>query len=74
MQEIIDPVVRLGDTLIEKVVILDGLGQDTSTNIFEFYPCSSTSNKPNQCIDQHPTDPIKVVTLRQALTNKIVVL
>jgi hypothetical protein len=57
--------------LIEEVVILDGLGQDKSTNIFEFCPPSSTSNEPNQCNDQHLTSPIKVVTLRQALTNKI---
>ncbi len=72
MQEMVDPVARLGNTLIEEVAILDGPSQDTSTNIFEFSPPSSTSNEPSQCSDQHPTGPIKVVTLRQALTNKIV--
>jgi hypothetical protein len=71
MQEIVDPVTRFRDTLIEEV-ILDGPNQDTSTNIFEFFPPSSTSNELNQCSDQHPTCPIKVVTLKQALTNKIV--
>jgi hypothetical protein len=72
MQEIVDPVTRFRNTLIEEVVILDGSSQDTSTNIFEFFPPSSTSNEPNKCNDQHPTCPIKVVTLKQALTNKIV--
>jgi hypothetical protein len=71
MQEIVDPVTRFRDTLIEEV-ILDGPSQDTSTNIFEFFPPSSTSNELNQCSDQHPTCPIKVMTLKQALTNKIV--
>jgi hypothetical protein len=59
----VDPIAKLGNTLIEEVVILDGLGQCTSTNIFEFSPPSSTSNKPSQCSDQHPTCPIKVMTL-----------
>jgi hypothetical protein len=72
MQEMVDPVARLGNTLIEEVVILDGPSQDTSTNIFEFNPPSSTFSEPSQCSDQHPTGPVKVVTLRQALTNKIV--
>jgi hypothetical protein len=67
----VDPVAKLGNTLIEKVVILDGLGQDTSTNIFEFNPPLSTSNEPSQCNNQHPTCLIKVMTLRQAFTNKI---
>jgi len=58
--------------LIEEVVILDEPSQDTSTNIFEFSPPSSTSREPSQCSDPHPTGPIKVVTLRQALTNKFV--
>jgi len=47
MQEMVDPITRLGDTLIEEVAILDGPGHDTSTNIFEFSPPSSTSNKPS---------------------------
>jgi hypothetical protein len=47
MQEIVDPITRLGDTLIEEVVILDGLGQDTLTNIFEFSPPSLTSSEPS---------------------------
>jgi len=47
MQEIVDPVTRLGNTLIEEVVILDGPSEDTSTTIFEFFPPSSTSNEPN---------------------------
>ncbi len=47
MQKIVDLVARLGDTLTKEVVILDGPGQDTSTNIFEFSPLSSTSNKPS---------------------------
>ncbi len=51
---------------------MDGPNQDTSINILDFSPPSSTSNNPNQCSDQHPTSPLKVVTLRQALTNKIV--
>ncbi len=72
MQEMVDPVARLGNTLTKEIVILDGPSQDTSTNIFEFSPPSSTSNEPSQCSDQHPTGPVKVVTLRQALTNKIV--
>ncbi len=72
MQEIVDPVARLGNTLIEEVVILDGLGHDTSKNIFEFNPLSSTSSKPSKYSDQHPTSSIKAVTLRQPLTNKIV--
>jgi len=46
--------------------------QDTSTNIFESSPPSSTSREPSQCSDQHPVGPVKVVTFRQALTNKIV--
>jgi hypothetical protein len=58
--------------LIEEVVVLDGPSQDTSTNIFEFSPPSSASNEPSKCSDQHPTGLDKVVTLRQALTNKIV--
>ncbi len=68
----VDLVIRLGNPLTEEVVILDGPIQDTSTNIFEFNPPSSTSSKPSQCSDQHPIGPIKVVTLKQALTNKIV--
>jgi hypothetical protein len=68
----VDPVARLEDTLIEEVVILDGPSQDTSTNIFEFSPPLPTSSKPSQCSDQHPTSPLKVVTLKQTLTNKIV--
>jgi hypothetical protein len=67
MQEMVDPVARLGNPLVEEVAILD-----TSTNIFEFSPLSSTSKEPSQCSDQHPEGPIKVMTLRQALTNKIV--
>jgi hypothetical protein len=47
MQKIVDLVTRLGDTLTEKVAIMDGPSQDTSTNIFEFNPPSSTSNKPS---------------------------
>jgi hypothetical protein len=62
----------LGDTLTKEVVILDGSGQDTSTNVFEFSPPSSTSSEPNQCNDQHPTGQVQVVTLKQALTNKVV--
>jgi len=72
MQEMVDPVTRLGNSLTKEVAILDGPSQDTSTNIFEFNPPSSTSNEPSQYSDQHPTGPVKVVTLRQALTNKIV--
>ncbi len=72
MQEMVDPVARHGNHLVEKVVILDGPSQDTSTNIVEFNPPSSTSREPSQCSDRHPTCPVKVVTLRQALTNKIV--
>ncbi len=72
MQEILDLVARFRDTLTKEIIILDGLGYNTSTNIFEFSPPLSTSNKPSQCIDQHLTNPFKVVTLRQALTNKIV--
>ncbi len=72
MQEIVDRVARLENTLTKEVTILDGPSQDTSTNIFEFSPPSSTFSKPSQCSDQHPTSPVKVVTLRQALTNKIV--
>jgi hypothetical protein len=70
MQEMVDPIARLGDTLTKEVAILDGPSQDTSTNVFEFSPPSSTSSKPSQCNDQHPTGPVKVVTLRQTLTNK----
>jgi hypothetical protein len=40
----VDLVTKLGNTLIEEVAILDGVGQNTSTNIFEFSPPSSTSN------------------------------
>jgi hypothetical protein len=58
--------------LIEEVVILDGPSQNTSTNIFEFNPPSSTSGEPSKCSDQHPIGLVKVVTLRQVLTNKIV--
>jgi len=47
MQEILDLVVRLGDTLTKEIIILDGLGYNTSTNIFEFSPPLSTSNKPS---------------------------
>jgi hypothetical protein len=72
MQEMVDPVARLGNPLVEKVAILDGPSQDTSTNIVEFSPPSSTSREPSQHSDRHPTCPIKVVTLRQALPNKIV--
>ncbi len=72
MQEMVDLVARLGNTLTEEVAILGGPSQDTSTNIFEFSPPSSTSNKPSQCNDQHLTGLVRVVTLRQALTNKIV--
>ncbi len=72
MQEMVDPIAKLGNTLTKEVGILDGLGQDTSTNIFEFSPPSSTSSEPSQFSDQHPTCPIKVMTLRQAFTNKIV--
>jgi hypothetical protein len=68
----VDPVARLGNPLVEEVVILDGPSQDTSTNISEFTPPSSTSREPSQCSDQHPAGPVEVVTLRQALTNKIV--
>jgi hypothetical protein len=50
MQEMVDLAVRLGDTLKEEV-ILDRLGQDTSTNIFEFNPPSSTSSEPSQWND-----------------------
>jgi len=60
------------DTLVEEVAILDGPSQDTSTNIFEFSPPSSTSKEPSECSDQHLAGLIKVVTFRQALTNKIV--
>jgi len=72
MQEMVDPVARLGNPLVEEVAILDGPSQDTSTNIFESSPPSSTSREPSQCSDQHPVGPVKVVTFRQALTNKIV--
>jgi hypothetical protein len=72
MQEMVDPVARLGNPLVEEVAILDGPSQDTSTNIFESSPPSSTSREPSQCSDQHPIGPVKVVTFRQALTNKIV--
>jgi len=47
MQEILDLDARLGDTSTKEIVILDALGYDTSTNIFEFSPPLSTSNKPN---------------------------
>jgi hypothetical protein len=47
MQEMVDPITRLGDILIEKVAILDGPSQDKSTNIFEFNPLSSTFNEPS---------------------------
>jgi hypothetical protein len=47
MQEMVDLVARLGNTLTEEVAILGGPSQDTSTNIFEFSPPSSTSNKPS---------------------------
>jgi len=57
---------------IEEVAILDGPSQDASTNIFEFSPPSSTSREPSECSEQHPASPVKVVTLRQALTIKIV--
>ncbi len=46
MQEMVDLVARLGNILTKEVIILDGLSQDTSTNIFEFSPPSSTSSKP----------------------------
>jgi hypothetical protein len=71
MQEMVDPIARLGDTLTKEVAILDGPSQDTSTNVFEFRPFSSISSEPNQCSDQHPTSPFKVVTLRQALTKVV---
>jgi hypothetical protein len=47
MQEIVDLVARLGDTLTEEVAIWDGPSKDTSTNIFELSPLSSTSSKPS---------------------------
>jgi hypothetical protein len=47
MQEMVDPIARFGDTLTKEVVILDGPNQDTSTNVFEFSPLSSTSNEPS---------------------------
>jgi len=47
MQEVVDPVARLENTLTEEVTILDGPSQNTSTNIFEFSPPSSTFNKPS---------------------------
>jgi hypothetical protein len=72
MQEMVDPVARLGNPLVEEVAILDGPSQDTSTNIFESSAPSSTSREPSQCSDQHLVGPVKVVTFRQALTNKIV--
>ncbi len=72
MQKMVDPVARLGNPLVEEVAILDGPSQDTSTNIFEFSPPSSTSREPSQCSDQHLVGPVKVVTFKQALTNKIV--
>ncbi len=72
MQEMADPVARLGNPLVEEVVILDGPSQDTSINIFEFSPPSSTSREPNQCSDQHLASLVRVVTFKQALTNKIV--
>jgi hypothetical protein len=68
----VDLVTRLGDILTKEVIILDGPSQDTSTNSFESSPPSSTSNEPSQCSDQHPIGLIKAMTLRQALTNKIV--
>jgi hypothetical protein len=43
----VDPVARLGNPLVEEVVILDGPSQDTSTNISEFTPPSSTSREPS---------------------------
>ncbi len=72
MQEMVDPITRLGDILTEKVVILDEPSQNTPTNIFEFSPLSSTSNEASQCNDQLPTCLVKVMTLKQALTNKVV--
>jgi hypothetical protein len=72
MQEMVDPIARLGNTLTKEVVILDGPGKDTSTSVFEFSPPSSTSSEPTQCSGQHPTGQVKVVTLRQDLTNKVV--
>jgi len=72
MQELVDLVARLGNPLVEEVAILDGPSQDTSTNIFEFNPPSSASREPSQCSDQHPIGPVRVVTFKQALTNKIV--
>ncbi len=47
MQKTVDLVAKLENTLKEYVVILDGLGQDTSINIFEFNPLSSTSSEPS---------------------------
>jgi hypothetical protein len=67
----VDLVARLGNPLVEEVAILDGPSQDTS-NIFEFSPPSSTSREPSQCSDQHLAGLVRVVTFRQALTNKIV--
>jgi len=71
MQKMVDPIARLGNLLVEKVAILDGPSQDTS-NIFEFISPSSTSKEPSQCSDQHPASLDRVVTFKQALTNKIV--
>jgi hypothetical protein len=43
----VDPVARLGNILTKEITILDGPSQDTSTNIFEFNPPSSTSSEPS---------------------------
>jgi len=47
MQEMVDQLARLENTLTEDVNILDGPSQDTSTNIFEFSPPSSSFSKPS---------------------------
>ncbi len=47
MQEMVDRVARLENILTKEVVILDGPSQDTSTNIFEFRPPSSTFSTPS---------------------------
>jgi len=47
MQEMVDRVARLENILTKDVTILDGPSQDTSTNIFEFSPPSSTFSKPS---------------------------